>query len=71
MPAPDRRPARNGIRNSDPAEARRVFGLCGLTVPFRNKTPVAPNASGSPRDRPRVAGDLQAIEHYYQRMSAE
>src|SRR3954451_5636397 len=35
----------NGRRNRDPADARRHFGLNGLTVVLRNTTPDPPNAS--------------------------
>ena len=38
---------KNGSRNSDPADARNVFELNGLTDPFKNITPVAPNASAA------------------------
>src|SRR5579862_10001697 len=39
--------ATTGTRKMDPADARRHFGLYGLTVPLRNATPVAPNASAA------------------------
>src|ERR1017187_9136019 len=38
-------PRTKGTRKSEPAEARSVLGLWGLTEPLRNSTPVAPKAS--------------------------
>ena len=66
-PAPASTPCRKGTRNSEPAEARSVLGLYGLTVPFRNSTPVAPKASAARTMAPALPGILHAVQHHHQR----
>src|SRR5205814_6135057 len=50
------KPVSSGSRNAEPAEARKHLGFEGLTAPFRNIAPVAPNASAVRRIVPALPG---------------
>ena len=62
---------RKGTRKSEPAEARSVLGLYGLTVPLRNSDAGGAEGFGGAHDGAGVAGVLHAVEHDHQGLAAE
>ena len=49
-------PTNKGTRKTEPADARMHLGLKGFTVPFKNNTPVAWNASAARSNEPALPG---------------